>query len=259
MYRGLEKLLKNPLCVGTLHNNPKYAGALTGFIKDYSCPRCFKNFVVIYRHEGGFGFVCGESECLQDDSNASKSSTKSTYEEKVVDAAHRFGLGSRYVNASLSKWSINASHAGGILAWVKNPKDFLVLIGKPNTGKTYFCSAIANFLMEQRHVVKYYNSHRFIEEIQRAISKDILAYDVVNKMASYDFFILDDLGSSLNTDWQKEMFLDLIDQRYSNSKPTIITSNLNESDLKEVLGERTSRRIFSNENLVITLGPEYIR
>lgn len=196
---------------------------------------------------------------MQDDSQSSRGLVKKHEEIKHVDAAHRFGMGGRYVNASLSKWNANAKHASYVNEWLKKPKNFLVLSGKPKTGKTYFCAAIANFLLEQKKVVKYYNSHRLIEEIQKSLSKDGNPYDSIAKMAAQDFFILDDLGSSLNTEWQKEMFLDLVDQRYSNHKPTIITSNLNQEDLKATLGERTSRRVFSEENLVLTLGPEYVR
>lgn len=207
----------------------------------------------------GFMFFCGERECLQDDSNSSKSTIKYSSEMEIVDAAHRFGIGVKYVNASLSRWNANLSHAEYVLRWLQKPKDFLVQVGKCDTGKTYFCAAIANFFLNNKKNVKYYNSHRLIEEIQKGMAKDITAYETIGKMAAYDFFILDDLGSSLNTEWQKEMFLDLIDQRYSNSKPTVITSNLNESEMKNVLGERTSRRIFSKENLLIELGPEYVR
>lgn len=234
-------------------------GALTCNIQDYTCPRCTKNFGYLYASGTGFMYFCGDPGCLQEDSDASKSSIKKTQEIKDFDAAHRFGIGSKYVNASLTKWNANPQHSEYVSRWLRSPKEFLVLTGKVKTGKTYFCAAVANYLMEQKRSVRYYNSHRLVEEVQKGMGKDSSPYDVINKMAAYDYFILDDLGSSLNTEWQKEMFLDLIDQRYSNSKPTIITTNLNKDEIKAVLGERTSRRIFSEENLVITLGPEYVR
>jgi DNA replication protein DnaC len=71
--------------------------------------------------------------------------------------------------------------------------------------------------------------------------------------------IIDDVGAATNTPWQQEMFLDLIDRRYSNEKITIVTTNFMENDCKEHLGERTTRRMFTKENLVINLGPEYAR
>lgn len=236
----------------------KCFGALTGFLQGYECPRCYKNFGYFNNHGVAFLYFCGEPSCLQEDSNASKAN-KPINEEKHVDAAIRFGIGAKYVNASLSRWNANPRHADLVSRWLREPKEFLVLLGKPKTGKTYFCAAAANYLNDQKKNLQYYNSHRLIEELHKAISKDINSYEIIGKMSKFDFFILDDLGSSLNSEWQKEMFLDLIDQRYSNSKPTIITSNLNAEELQKTLGERTSRRILSEENLVLNLGPEYVR
>ncbi len=235
------------------------SGALCGYIDGYKCPRCCKNFGYLHPSPTGIMFFCGEGECLQDDSESSKSLVG----DKMIisqpkDAALNFGMGAKYVNACLPKWTATKQHMDLVLKWSKDPKNMLVLIGPPETGKTYFCAAIANYFIEKGRLVKYFNSRRYFEEIQKAIQSDKSQYEAVRNIAQSDILILDDLGASTNSEWQKEVILDLIDQRYSSEKPTIITSNLDENNAKIALGERTTRRIFS-ENLVLTVGDEYVR
>lgn len=258
LYNGFESQLPNPLTVGGVQREP-IIGALTGRIQGYSCPRCHENFGYLFMEPTGCMYFCGNKICLQDDANASRGKIKKEDHTQHEDAAIRFSLGSRYVNASLSKWNANASHSELVLRWIKHPENALVLIGVPNTGKTYFCAAVANYLISRCVNVRYYNAKRLIEEVQKGIGADVNQYETIKRIANYDFLILDDLGASTNTDWQKEIFLDLIDQRYSGRFPTIITSNLNHDVMRDVLGERTARRVFSKDSLVITLGPEYER
>ncbi len=190
---------------------------------------------------------------------ASKGRKSETSSRNSSDAALMFGIGARYVNATLAKWHSNAVHAKAVSEWIKNPKCMLVMIGNPKTGKTYFCVAVANYFLEKKRQVRYYNSRRIFEEIQKGIANNENQYETVSNMCQSDILILDDIGASTNSEWQKEIILDLIDRRYSEQKVTLVTSNLTEQKFKEALGERTSRRIFSDDNLILNLGNDYVR
>lgn len=230
-----------------------------GKIQGYTCPRCNENFGYLHIAPEGIMYFCGQLECLKDDADSSKGKESNLNTINNFDAAHKLGLGSRYVNACLSKWSANHEYSKLVSDWIKNPIDMLVLIGKPNTGKTYFCAALANFLMKEKMTFRYFNPRRFIEEIQKSINNNESQYSAISRIASCDFLILDDLGSATNNEWQQEIFFDLIDRRYSDKKPTVITTNLIEVTLNEALGQRLTRRIFSNDNLILHLGEEYVR
>lgn len=209
----------------------------------------------------GACFFCANSECLQSDSKSSTYDSReiSINQSKDQDAAIRFSLGSRYVNASLSRWNKNQNHVEAVSRWMSGQKNMLVLIGPPNTGKTYFCAAIANFLLQQQKNIRFYNPRRFFEEIQKTISAGQNQYYPIKAIAESPVLIFDDVGASTNSEWQKEVLLDLVDQRYSSNLPTIITSNLEEKAMISAFGERTARRIFSPDNLILTLGNEYVR
>jgi DNA replication protein DnaC len=236
-----------------------HSGAYKGHITGYKCPRCAKSQGYLFFGTSGAMYFCGDRECLQNDSDASKGQRKETKFSSQQDAAMTFSVGSRYLNASLSKCSVNPQINDRISSWLRKPKNMMVITGKVKTGKTYHCMAIANYLLDQQKSISYLVYRKYFEELQKYIQKSESSYDFIEKLNSVDYLIIDDVGASLNTDWQKEVFFDLIDRRYSSEKPTIITTNWNEKECLTHLGERTSRRLFDSENLVLTFGPEYGR
>ncbi len=225
-------------------------------INGYSCPECRGNVMFIRHDPHGTCCFCSNEVCMKRNSDSSKG--RVLEEKKIVekDAAYIFRLGHRYKNACLAQWMATEDQKKSVLGWLKNKKDTLVLSGPPKTGKTYFCCAIGNYLLEEKEEVYYLNIRRFYEEIQNAISKNENQYGAIRKIASKRILIIDDLAASTNSEWQKEVVLDLIDQRYSNNEPTVITTNLSESEMKNALGERTSRRIFAKGNCKIILTQE---
>ncbi|MFI6299572.1 ATP-binding protein [Nonomuraea sp. NPDC050790] len=65
--------------------------------------------------------------------------------------------------------------------------------------------------------------------------------DMLRAMREADVLALDDLGSQRLNDWTRELLLPVIDARWANAQPTMVTSNL--ADLDEQLGERISSRL----------------
>lgn len=226
-------------------------GAITGELPGYSCPRCKKNWGYFWFDKEGCEFFCGEDECLRLDKLSSLGKSQ-PIEHK--DASVIFGKGTRYFNACLANWMADEFVKKQVSEWLRNPHDMIILLGAPETGKTYFCMALANYLFDQKKEVKYYDARRIFERVQEAIKKDHNQYAEVHKIARAEVLIIDDLGAGMNTEWQKEIMLDLIDQRYSEQKITIVTSNLSWDAMKDALGERISRRLQSKENLKLIVG-----
>lgn len=193
--------------------------------------------------------------CLTDDSNASKAKKNSEVAKTKFDddASKRFNIGSKYNNACLSRWLAPDEIKNAISQWLRNPKNMLVMLGIPDSGKTYFCVALANFFIGAKKNVRYMNTRRFFEEIQKNIQANQSQYEAIRKIAAVDILIFDDLAASTNSEWQKEVILDLVDQRYSEEKVTIFTSNLDWPSMRSLLGERTERRLHSEDNLIIIL------
>lgn len=227
-----------------------------GEIEGHNCPRCQKSTGYLYFTNAGIEWFCAQKECLEDDVKHSKSNNlnKNTHRPFTDCASEKFQIGRRYKNACLTSWMADEKYKELVASWLKSPSNMILLSGAPGKGKTYFCVAIANFLLEQGKDVYYFNCRKFFERLQSRIQQGKNQYTEIGKVAEVDFLIFDDVGASTNSEWQKEVLLELIDRRYNNMKPTVVTTNLSSEDLSSILGPRIQRRLMSEDNLVICAG-----
>lgn len=164
-------------------------------------------------------------------------------------------FGERYAGATLAKIrNIDHGAGGQISQWLaESPRNFLILLGSPGTGKTYFCSAMLERLPKNVRFVRAYNEKDLLRRIRQSFSDpssgDYITY--LQSMIDDDLIIIDDFGCSGHTDWREEILFEAIDYRYSKKMPTIITSNLTREEIFSTYGKRIGSRLFSKENLVI--------
>lgn len=136
---------------------------------------------------------------------------------------------------------------------------FLTLSGQPGRGKTHLALGIGWFWLENEiGIVKYWQVGELLDEMRREYDKPPKTkYDDplpgAFEMAKWvDLLILDDLGVEKQTDWAVEQLDVLINYRYINQKPTILTTNLS--------GDQLSKRISGRlkEGVVVILkGEDY--
>jgi DNA replication protein DnaC len=63
----------------------------------------------------------------------------------------------------------------------------------------------------------------------------------LRKMRSVDLLILDDFGSGRINEWQRECLLGVVDERWANARPIIVTFNA--ESLRDMVGERIASRL----------------
>lgn len=223
---------------------------MQGNIEGYVCDRCGGDFGYFCYDGEDTAYFCGTRACLDADVEARKG-TKVFGEQKKAEHISRFGLGSRFVNATLAKWRSSKSDQKKVLTWVRCPENFLISSGSPGIGKTFLCAALINYFADKKQEVFYTNARRYFEHIQNAMSKNIGHYESIQVFKEKEILIFDDLGASRNTDWQVEMVLDLIDYRYEHEMPTVFTSNYRPGEVKEIFGERVMRRLFNEDNQIL--------
>lgn len=209
--------------------------------------------------KSGAMYFCGDKNCLKHDSKASKSLAQKEKRDLERDAAKEFSIGSNYINAALSKWIIPQHVMDLAMKWVKNPEKFLVYQGIAGAGKTYFCAAVANFLFKQKRTPMYIHIRDFIANCKKTFDNPTEnSHDYTKLLAGCDILIVDDLGSTMNTEYHKEAILALIDIRYSNNAPTVITTNFDRNEMVVEMGERITRRIF-DESILLTKDEKYAK
>jgi DNA replication protein DnaC len=175
---------------------------------------------------------------------------------------HPMPPGIRYEEACLAKLDLPMPHMEQLNQWTNNPTGFLVILGNPGIGKTYFCAALANYFLKQNGPRTLYMTERdFLSHIRSKISDPGSDYSYeIEKMASYEYergkkcvWMLDDIGSSQMTEWQKEVLQTFIDSLYSNKTPAIVTSNVWSRDMTDKFSHRFKSRLMAKENSIIEM------
>ena len=100
--------------------------------------------------------------------------------------------------------------------------------------------------------MRYWNEREIMQKLRDFISSDVQG-DYLKEL-SYtleDYLIMiDDMGSSGMNDWRREVWLEIIDNRYESQLPTIITSNFTIPQIKEQMGDRIYSRFMSHDNTI---------
>ena len=112
------------------------------------------------------------------------------------------------------------------------------------SGKTRMAAGIANDLMYNHDMaVKFATGTRILNEIRHTYDHDTEMTEsrLLDALATVDVLIIDDFGTEKVTDWVRDKFYEIINNRYMGKKITIFTSNEQINDLK--YGDRIISRI----------------
>lgn len=67
--------------------------------------------------------------------------------------------------------------------------------------------------------------------------------------------LLDDLGLKTLTDWGAKVIFGIVDARWRNERPTIVTSNRNTDQLRKAIGDRIYDRLRDRATTIVLTGP----
>lgn len=112
----------------------------------------------------------------------------------------------------------------------------LIFVGDVGTGKTHLSFAVFNELVRRGVKGLAVTVPDLMDELRpRSEEKQI---EQLEALKTVDILLLDDLGAQRNTPWVTERLFIIINARYNNLKPTIITSNSRLEELDKVDGWR---------------------
>jgi DNA replication protein DnaC len=129
----------------------------------------------------------------------------------------------------------------------------MILCGTTGTGKTHIACSIANQVIQNRRSAIFINVFKAIDDIKETWSKqsDKTEREVINNFTKTDLLILDEIGVQFGSDSEKMILFKILNERYSNMKPTILISNLNSEALEEFVGERVKDRMRENGGIAV--------
>lgn len=133
----------------------------------------------------------------------------------------------------------------------------LLFTGTPGTGKTHLAAAIANYIITGLGIpVKFGGFIDLLDSVKRAFDTD---EDVITQLSEVPLLVIDDLGKEKQTEWSNSILYQVINRRYENFLPVIITTNETMGDLERNIGQATLSRLIEMCDGVRMDGKDYRR
>lgn len=130
----------------------------------------------------------------------------------------------------------------GLVEKVRETRRGIYLHGPVGTGKTYAAYAILKKLGDMGIRARFYTATDLLDLLRDDFGhKD--SYNLERLLESRAVLIIDDLGSEKPSEWVTETLHRIIDKRYKEVLPTIITSNLSLDELVDRVGDRIPSRL----------------
>ena len=79
----------------------------------------------------------------------------------------------------------------------------------------------------------------------------------MEQLSSVPFLVIDDFGVQRDTEWEVEMLYNLIDARYADQRLTIITTNRNIEEVRDLADGRIYSRFLEMCHIIHVQAPDY--
>ena len=163
------------------------------------------------------------------------------------------GIPKKYLGKTFEDYEITEDNAEAIgLAkgyCIHKPQCGLYFHGGAGTGKTFLSSIVAQkYIWDYKRVV-IGDVPSLLDEIKATFDGQGSAQKIINRYMNCDLLILDDIGAGWLKGWGVGQLYQIINARYNDDKPLIVTSNYDLRGLQERMRSddegMTGRRIIS--------------
>ena len=205
-----------------------------------NCPHCGAELKPLEVEFNGHSFSIGFEPCHCEGAEAERmAAMRAEAEREVLAASERTGRIMRKAGIPKRFWMVEK---GG--DW----RSGAYIVGPVGVGKTHMAARMAKQALSENASVKFLTGGEFLRSIRDTFGGEGSEGDILSKLRSCDLLVLDDLGKDKPTDWAVSMLFQLIDARYNEELPTVVTSQYERDELLRRLsaGEAdTARAIVS--------------
>lgn len=156
--------------------------------------------------------------------------------EREAEARRRAGIPRRYRAAEADR----PEFAEYIASFAGNGGAGLYIHGGVGAGKTHAASAMARLFAEAGYDVAFTTAKGMLERVKATFNEGGTEAAVA-RYAKCDVLVLDDLGKEDATEWSVGTVFSVLDARYEDMRPTIVTSNYAPGALADRLARRGER------------------
>lgn len=209
-----------------LEEKAKFYNSQPGTLKFYHCDKCLNKGVIEYITED-FDESMRPCECTN-----IRSCYQAMYQSGITeDAIDRMSFDSFHdaENEWQTRMKATAKRYAG-----SNLTHWLLMSGMSGTGKTHLCTAVAKDLLLKGHNVKYVMWHDAVRKLSgnkyNVDSYERYMKDIINAEILY----IDDMFKSGKSEAEKGIAFEIVNTRYINRKPTIISTELSLQAIEDI-------------------------
>ena len=143
-------------------------------------------------------------------------------------------------------------------------KESILFLGNNGVGKSHLAQSLALMACQKGHKTLYTTCSELIRDLNQGVYEKTLDKRI-RKYINCELLLIDEMGHDrleLQVVKEAHLLFKVIDQRYKQNKSLIFTSNIQEEDWPEFLGDPISTsaildRIFHHSVIVKIYGPSY--
>jgi len=168
------------------------------------------------------------------------------FQQKVNKLFDQSKLGERFKLRTFSNYTVNECNKITYELAKKYAEDFakyqkdgigINFNGSVGSGKTHLAAAIANHLINKGIPVVFGTTMTLLAKIKGSYSHEVKESEneIIDLYSTVNLLIIDDFGKERINEWVLEKLYLIINSRYENNLPIIITTNYSFDQLKERL------------------------
>lgn len=191
-------------------------------------------------------------------------------QERIDRIMAMSNLGERFARATFDNWLRNPQTENCYETVKRYADSFnrdvvegLCIYGVPGNGKSHLAAALVHSAVEKGYTAVFIEAPDLFAKIKASYNDGtdgISESKILNALSKCDLLVLDDAGAEKPTAWVQEKFYQIINARYKNHLPLVITTNTKDmAGLEEVIGFRAYDRVLEMCRPVKNNGSSYRR
>lgn len=129
----------------------------------------------------------------------------------------------------------------------------IVFSGAPGTGKTHVACAMVKEVIRAGHSGAYLSAPQFLLQARESQSfrSEEKTTSLLKRLSTPQLLVIDEFGTHTEQDIDYQVLFSLVDARYQNCLPTLLSTNLSAEALRNHVGDRFLERVHGPTEITL--------